>query len=73
MATAQLKIEFLAGDDILSAFEEAIRIAKLLNIGVSFMFNNVECYATSNSKAINGKIAYLDQLSKKDGHKFAVA
>lgn len=36
-------VEFLAGTDIKYADEEAIRVAYVLQCGIKFRFNDVEC------------------------------
>ena len=42
-ATATLKVEFMPGDDIAAAFEEATRLAQLLNVFIEFKFNAIKC------------------------------
>lgn len=73
MATATIKLEFSAGDDIEGAFEEAIRIASILKVWVEFKFNGVTCLANNLSTVENGVKAYHDTLKIGNNRLFAVA
>jgi hypothetical protein len=70
-ATATLKISFSAGDCIEGAFEESIRLAKLLNIWVEFNFNGVTCISGQNGVVQTGIDSYRSELSRKDSSKVA--
>ena len=71
MATATVKLEFNAGDDIKGAFTEAIRIAKQLNCYAEFNFNGVTCLAHPEGFADEGVAMYHRQL--ESGSKYPVA
>lgn len=71
MATATVKLEFNAGDDIKDAFTEAIRISKQLNCYTEFNFNGVTCLAHPEGFADKGVAMYHRQLEL--GSKYPVA
>ena len=73
MATAQLNIEFLAGTTINDAWDEAIRLCRLLGVKVKFNFNGVSCHAYSTSITKYGVEAYNEALRSNDSHKTAFA
>ena len=73
MATATIKVEFQAGDNIEGAFKEAIRLATLLGVWCQFDFNGIECFANSHGVIENGVKAYYSETKKKDGLKMAFA
>lgn len=73
MATATIELKFLAGDNIESAFKEAIRIASVLEVWVEFKFNGVTCLANSLSTVKHGVKAYHDALKSGGSSLYTVA
>ena len=73
MATATIKVEFNAGDNIEGAFKEAIRLAKVLGVWCQFNFNGVTCLANANGEVDKGVEAYHTEIKKKDGYNIAFA
>ena len=71
MATATLKAEFMPGDSIEGAFEESIRLSKLLDCWIEFNFNGVLCMSNKNGNVERGVNAYRNELKKKDGQMLA--
>jgi hypothetical protein len=72
-ASAQIMVSFLAGDDIRSAFEEAIRIAKILNVRVMFKFNGVECFTNPHSDIERGLTQFEKAHNTRGNLKMAFA
>ena len=72
-ATATMKVEFMPGDTIKAAFEEAIRLATLLNVWIEFNFNGVTCSAKYSSNAELGVENYQKALSGYSEFKSAIA
>lgn len=70
-AIATLKIEFTPGDTIEEAYQEAIRLATLLNIYVMFRFNDVECLATKNGDYRKGVDSFYREL--KSGKRYKMS
>lgn len=68
---ATMKIEFMPGSTIKAAFEEAIRLATLLNVWIEFNFNGVTCSAKSSSNAELGVDNYRKALSGDNKFKHA--
>ncbi len=68
---ATIKVDFNAGDNIESAFTEAIRLAKILNVVIEFKFNDVTCLAFKNGNALHGVEQYRKVLSYKKQYKLA--
>jgi hypothetical protein len=71
--TATMKVEFMPGSTIKAAFEEAIRLATLLNVWIEFNFNGVTCSAKSSSNAELGVVNYQKALSGDSEFKIAFA
>lgn len=67
MTNAIIKIEFLAGSDITESFVEAIKLAKKLDIWVSFKFNGIDCNVYKNNNVQECVDSYhknLDLMAK---------
>ena len=73
MANATLTVDFLAGSNIEGAFKEAIRLATILEVFIEFRFNDVKCFASPNSNAAMGVIAYNKALKDNESYKFAMS
>ena len=74
MTHATMKIEFnCAGTNLEAAFTEAIRLAKLLNVWITFDFNDIECHADANGSVTKGVDAYRQALDGKLKYKMAFA
>lgn len=58
MAQATIKLEFMVGDSIKNCFEEAIRIARFLNVNTEFDFNGITCIASEDGSASEGEKNY---------------
>ncbi len=72
-AKATIKIEFQPGNDIESAFKEAIRLANTLGVWCEFNFNGVTCLANGSGDFEKGVESYLSEIKNKNGTKIAVA
>ena len=68
MTTLIITTEVIPGSNIEMALIEAVRLAKLLNVGVQFNFNGVMCYINSTSNVSIGVDCYHDAL--KNNHKY---
>lgn len=66
-ATAQVKVEFCCGDDILAACREASRLAKLLGCFVVFDFNGVHCMASPKTDPEALAASWDLQLKRPEG------
>lgn len=73
MAKATIKLEFIAGDSIESAFEEAIRIASILDVWCEFNFNGVICFASKSGDIKKGVESYNKQIGQKEIYRSAFA
>lgn len=69
--TTRLEISFTPGDTIKGAYEEAIRLATLLDVCIEFNFNNVKCLAFKNGDARKGEESYHRELKSKERFKIA--
>lgn len=70
-ATTRLEISFTPGNTIKGAYEEAIRLATLLDVCIEFNFNNVRCLAFKNGDARKGELSYHRELISKERCKLA--
>lgn len=68
-----INVEITPGEDITSAFADAIELAKKLNCWVNFKFNGVECATGPNGNADFGAENYLKALSRDIKFKYAHA
>lgn len=50
MAHPSIRVEFLPGDDIEAALEEALDLCWAMDIGVVFTFNDVEMHVTTRDE-----------------------
>lgn len=67
MTNAIIKIEFLPGTDITEAVTEAIRLANVLNVIISFKFNGIHCTIFKNNnvqECVNSYHKNLDLMAK---------
>ena len=64
---ANIKIEFNPCDEINIeySFREAIRISRVLGVGVLFTFNDVKCFAHPDGDIDKGVDAYHDAIEKQ--------
>ena len=62
MIKATIKLEFHSGDNIEKSFEEAIRIASILDVWCEFTFNNIQCLAHKDGSVEKGVKQYLSAL-----------
>jgi hypothetical protein len=70
---ATIKVEIIIGTTIETAFEESIRLAKLLNVWIEFNFNDVNCIAKSSSNKQLGVENYRKAIRDDSEYKFAIA
>ena len=63
--SAYLTIEFTAGDDIGSAFKEAVDIADRLKIRVQFNFNGCLCLVSPGGDPEKGKLEFFKSIGSK--------
>ena len=66
-----LTIKFSPGDSIEDAFEESIRIARILWVLVEFDFNGVKCWGHPNGNAQTGVINYDKAMKGITNYKYA--
>jgi len=66
-----IKAEMMPGDSILNSFEEATRIATMLNCYIDFNFNGISCYARPNGDPKRGEKEYHEQIKSKNQYQFA--
>lgn len=69
--SASLKIEVSPGDDILTSFEEATRLANKLDVTIEFRFNDVTCLAFPGGSPEKGYRGYHLTLERKDKYPLA--
>lgn len=60
-----IKVDFDAGQEILTAFADAIKLAKKLDCTVEFKFNDVLCVANEYGNPITGEENYRKALKEK--------
>ena len=68
---ATIKVEFIAGDTIEDAFEESIRLAKLLNCWIEFNFNGVTCTSNRSGEIMRGVASYHKEIQSDKCSKVA--
>lgn len=68
---ASLKIEFMPGDNIETAFEQATKLADKLEIVVEFKFNDVTCFAYPGGIPEKGVEGYHKTLENKEKYLMA--
>lgn len=73
MSRANLKVTFDVGVDVSDAFQEAIRLATMLNVDVEFDFNGVACTAFPNGSVKRGADEYHEAGKKGSQFQFAFA
>lgn len=59
-----IKIEITPGTTVYEAFEEAIRISKILKCNVEFGFNDVKCFANPEGSAKAGEDSWKESIGK---------
>lgn len=69
--TAELKIRFMAGDEITKSAKEAIRISEILNVNVVFKFNDVTCCVAPGSNPDLLADRYWEELDSEKRYKMA--
>jgi hypothetical protein len=59
-----LTIEITPGTTVYEAFEEAIRIARMLNCKIKVIFNDVKCFADPEGSAKAGEESWKNTAGK---------
>jgi len=62
---ATLTVKFNLGDTIEDCFNEALRIALLLNLDIDFEFNKMTCICFANGKTSIGVSNYFKAIGLK--------
>mgnify|MGYP003403150875 CR=1 FL=1 len=65
MAIATIKLEFMPGSQLETAFKEAIRIASILDVWCEFSFNGVNCISNGKGDIEKGIKEYNEVLKLK--------
>jgi hypothetical protein len=73
MITSEITIDPILGTDIEDAFKDATRIATILNVGVSFKFNGVSCFAKPYGNFKDGADRYRQISAGDKSIKLAIA
>ena len=59
-----LTIDITPGVTVFEAFEEAIRISRMLNCKIKFIFNDVKCFADPEGSAKAGEESWKNTAGK---------
>ncbi|MDF2931231.1 MAG: hypothetical protein K0R36_562 [Chryseobacterium sp.] len=60
------------GESVERAFEETIRISKILNCKVRFIFNDLECISHPNGSSTKGRDNYLLACKNKSDTVYSI-